>query len=58
MLGSAAFIWAIHLGFTTSDFEYWAMLLHVLIGSQGIAIVVGLYLDGTSLNEESPADPS
>ena len=45
MLGSAAFIWSIHLGITTSDFEYWAMMLHLLIGSQGVIIVMGLYLE-------------
>ncbi len=45
ILGSAALIWSIHLGLTTSDFEYWAMLLHLLIGSQGVIIVLGLYLE-------------
>ena len=45
MLGSAAFIWSIHLGITTSEFEYWAMMLHLLIGSQGVIIVIGLYLE-------------
>ena len=45
ILGSAALIWSIHLGITTNDFEYWAMLLHVLIGSQGVIIVLGLYLE-------------
>ena len=45
ILGSAALIWSIHLGITTSDFEYWAMLLHVLIGSQGVTIVLSLYLE-------------
>ncbi len=44
--GSAALVWAIHLGLTTGDFEYWAMLLHLLIGSQGVATVVGLFLEG------------
>lgn len=45
ILGSAALIWSIHVGLTTRDFEYWAMLLHLLIGSQGVVIVLGLYLE-------------
>ncbi len=52
ILGSAALIWSIHLGITTNDFEYWAMLLHLLIGSQGVIIVLGLYLEAVA---RSPA---
>ncbi len=48
ILGSAAMIWSIHLGVTTSDFEYWAMLLHLLIGSQGAIIVLGVHLEAVA----------
>ena len=54
ILGSAALIWSIHVGLTTTDFEYWAMLFHLLIGSQGVTIVLGLHLEAIA---RSPARP-
>ncbi|MDD9989651.1 MAG: hypothetical protein OXQ31_25520 [Spirochaetaceae bacterium] len=54
ILGSAALIWSIHVGITTRDFEYWAMLLHLLIGSQGVIIVLGLYLEAIAYPSAGP----
>ena len=54
ILGSASLIWSIHVGITTRDFEYWAMLLHFLIGSQGVIIVLGLYLEAITHPSAGP----
>ena len=34
ILGSGALIWSIHLGLTTRDFEYWAMIFHLCVVSR------------------------